>query len=357
MSRIAACAVDLITYRLDRPMGGSGVSEVDLLTAVLTDDGGATGFGFSYVIAGGGAPLAPLCRSLADRFLVGEPVPAPQPAWRAMAKSFNRTGSGWNMLALAALDVALWDLTAKRAGRPLGVAMGGAPRAVPVYASGPFQPGMAPAAAADAALAATEAGFRGVKPRVGAMPQDDATIAAVRAALPADRFLMLDVNEKGDLARARRLLEVARDHGVLFVEEPLPASDLGGFRRLADGAPVTIATGEHLQTLAAFEPYVADRMAGILQPDLAMIGGLTPSLALAEVAAFHGLGVAPHFLPGLFVHLAAAAPAVTWLEDFALLEPMFDGLPEMASDGTITIDAEVPGHGLSLSDRARALRD
>jgi len=356
MSRIAECAVDLITYRLDRPMGGSGVSEVDLLIAELKDDHDATGFGFSYVIAGGGAPLAPLCRSMADRFLLDKPVAPPQATWRTIAKSFNRTGSGWNMLALAALDVALWDLTAKRAGVPMGVAMGGVLRAVPVYASGPFQPGMAPAAAADAALAAVEAGFRGVKPRVGAVPQDDALIAAVTGALPADRFLMLDVNEKGDLARARRLLEVARDHGVLFVEEPLPASDLGGFRRLADGASVTVATGEHLQTLAAFEPYVADRLAGILQPDLAMIGGLTPSLALAEVAAFHGLGVAPHFLPGLFVHLAAAAPAVTWLEDFALLEPMFDGMPAMAPDGTMSVDAATAGHGLSLSDRARALR-
>ncbi len=356
MSRLTDCTVDLITYRLDRPMGGSGVSEVDLLIAHLTDQDGATGFGFSYVIAGGGAPLAPLCRALADRFLVGKPVPAPQAAWQAIAKSFNRTGSGWNMLALAALDVALWDLTARRAGMSLGVAMGGAPRAVPVYASGPFQPGMAPAAAVDAALAAVETGFRGVKPRVAAMPADDAMIAAVTGALPADRSLMLDVNEKGDLARARRLLEVARDHGVLFVEEPLPAADLGGFRRLADGAAVTIATGEHLQTLAAFEPYVADRLVGVLQPDLAMVGGLTPSLALTEVAAFHGLGVAPHFLPGLFVHLAAAAPAVTWLEDFALLEPLFDGLPAMAADGTMTIDPGTAGHGLSLSDRARALR-
>ncbi len=356
MTRIAACAVDLFTYRLDRPMGGSGVAEVDILTAELTDTDGARGFGFSYVIAGGGAPLAPICRGLAERFLVDKLVPAPPAAWRSIAKSFNRTGAGWNMLALAALDVALWDLAATRAGVSLGVAMGGAPRPTPVYASGPFQPGMAPAAAAEAALAATETGFRGVKPRVGAVPADDAMIAAVNAALPADRSLMLDVNEKGDLARARRLLEVARDHGVLFVEEPLPSSDLGGFRRLATGSAVTVATGEHLQTLTAFEPYVAGGLAGILQPDLAMIGGLTPSLALAEVAAFHGIGLAPHFLPGLFVHLAAASPAVTWLEDFALLEPMFDGWPAMTADGTMTVDAGRPGHGLALSDRARALR-
>lgn len=357
MARIVSCEIELLVYRLDRPMGGSGVSQVDLLAAELCDKEGAKGFGFSYVIAGGGAPLVPICRALADRFLAGQPAPAPQAAWQTMARSFNRTGAGWNMLALAALDVALWDLAAVRAGVPLGVAMGGAARPVPVYASGPFQPGMAPEAAADAARAAVETGFRGVKPRVGAVPQDASMIAAVAAALPSDRSLMLDANEKGDLARARRLLDVAGAHGALFVEEPLPASDLGGYRRLAGGSGPAVATGEHLQTMAAFEPYVADRLAAVLQPDLAMAGGLSPALALSQVAAFHGLSVAPHFLPGLFVHVAAASPAVTWLEDFPLLEPLFDNLPEMRTDGTMTVPADVPGHGLQLSDRARALRD
>ncbi len=82
MGQIAGCAVDLITYRLDRPMGGSGVSEVDLLVAELKDDQGAVGLGFSYVIAGGRAPLVPLCRTMADRFLVDKPMVPPQAAWR-----------------------------------------------------------------------------------------------------------------------------------------------------------------------------------------------------------------------------------------------------------------------------------
>ncbi len=356
MAIIDDVTVDLFTYTLDKPMGGSGVSQVDILTVEVRDADGAAGLGFSYVIAGGGGPLRVITEAIVERHVRGQPQQPPAATWRHIAKTFNRTGAGWNLLALAAIDVALWDLHAHQQGIPLGVAMGGAQRPVPVYESGRFQPGMAPEAAAETARAAVATGFRGVKPRVAAMPADVAMIAAVRQALPDDRFLMLDANEKGDLARARYLLDAARANGVSFVEEPVAAADLGAYRHLSANYGALVATGEHLQGAAAFEPYVAGGMAAVLQPDLAMIGGLTPSLDLARVAEFHGLGVAPHFLPSLFVHLAAASPAVRWLESFPLLEPMFDGLPEMNSDGCLAIDPARPGHGLSLSEHARRMR-
>ena len=199
-------------------------------------------------------------------------------------------------------------------------------------------------------------GFKGIKPRLGGQHADCRVIEALRKNLPADINLMLDINEKGDLTRARKLLDCARDHGVLFVEEPLPASDLGGYRQLAGQYGTLIATGEHLQGLVEFEPYISGGMAGVLQPDLAMIGGLTSAFNLAGICLFHGLAVAPHFLPGLFVHLAAAAPAVTWLEEFNLLEPVFSGWPEMKEDGTIGVRGNRFGHGLELSDLAKTIQ-
>ena len=144
------------TYVLDQPMGGSGVREVDLLIVEITDDHGVTGLGFSYVIAGNGSPLIKICNQLLNRIPGGQPIPHPRLFWSEAYKSFNRTGRGWNMLALAAIDLALWDYHSKQQNLALGVALGGEPRPVPVYASGPFQPGMDAVAAIDAAMKAIE---------------------------------------------------------------------------------------------------------------------------------------------------------------------------------------------------------
>ncbi|MGI9378615.1 MAG: enolase C-terminal domain-like protein [Methyloligellaceae bacterium] len=347
--------LNFFTYVLDQPMGGSGVREVDVLTVEIEDDHGVAGLGFSYVIAGNGSPLVSICEQLLGKIAHGDDIPHPAAFWNNAYKSFNRTGRGWNMLALAAIDVALWDYLAKRQNLPLGNALGGQARQVPVYSSGPFQPGMSAQEAITAAEEVMSKGYSGVKPRLSGQSGDAATLSRIREGLPDKCALMIDVNEKGNLPGVQRLLSCARDCQVEFVEEPLPAKDLGGYRRLAGEFGSLIATGEHLQGLVEFEPYVAGQMAATLQPDLAMIGGLTPVLQLAQICTFHGIGLAPHFLPGLFVHIAAAAPALTWLEEFTLLEPMFDGWTELSPSGTLSFDTTIAGHGLQLSDRARAI--
>jgi L-alanine-DL-glutamate epimerase-like enolase superfamily enzyme len=164
---------------------------------------------------------------------------------------------------------------------------------------------------------------------------------------------MVDANEKGDLPRAQRLLAAAADAGALFVEEPLPATEVLGYRLLAATAPCPIAHGEHLQGLDRFAVALADRTASVIQPDLAMAGGLTPCLQVAQLAQGAGVSVAPHFLPGLFVHLAAASPAVTWLEDFPLVEPYLEGWPQM-QDGMLSL-SDRPGHGLTVPASTRRL--
>jgi L-alanine-DL-glutamate epimerase-like enolase superfamily enzyme len=83
-----------------------------------------------------------------------------------------------------------------------------------------------------------------------------------------------------------------------------------------------------------------------------MMGGITESLRVATIAEHYGLAVAPHFLPALYVHLAAAAPAVRWLEHFPLLEPLFDRPADLDANGEIA-PRETPGHGLAWAPGAR----
>lgn len=355
MTKIADIDISLLEIKFDKPRGGSGVRQVDLIAADIRDDDGRTGLGFSYVIGGGGGIVATIADQLAQRFLADAVLSHPETHWAEIETSFNRTGGGPNLVALAALDVAMWDLHARRSDETLSLAMGGNGDAVPIYGSGGFSPAMKPEEAAETAVALRDAGFRGVKPRVNAQPADAAVIEAVRGAVGDEISVMVDANEKGDLMRASRLLSAAAEHGVLFVEEPLPARDLLGYRTLAQNAPCTIAAGEHLQGLDRFTAMMVDGVVSTIQPDLAMAGGLTPCLAVARAAAPLGVVVAPHFLPGLFVQFAGIAGSGLWIEDFPLLEEAFEGWPEMAADGTMAA-RETPGHGLTLTDAARKTR-
>lgn len=348
--RIARIVVDLLQYRLARPVGGSGVAQVDVILAEVTLDSGASGLGFSYVLQGGGEPALAAARALAQKRLLGQAFHHPEAAWHLLTAALNRTRRGPNYIGLAALDVALWDLHAKVLDVPLGVAMGGAPRNVKVYGSGDFAPSHAPEEAAAIARSHAARGLAGVKPRVGGRRADADVMRAVVEAVSID--VMVDANEKCTPASAHRLVASARELGVLFVEEPLPADDIAGLRALGAAFPGLIAGGEHLQGAAEMLPLIGERMVGVVQPDLAMVGGLTEVLRVARIAQAFGVETAPHFLPGLFVHCACAVPGITWLEEFPLLEPLFSGWPELSHDGTLAM-REVAGHGLLLADGAR----
>jgi L-alanine-DL-glutamate epimerase-like enolase superfamily enzyme len=349
---IDSAAAHLLRYQLKQAVGGSGVSFVDVIVVDVTDSEGLTGLGVSYVLAASGTVARHAALEQLDKFVSGKPLVPPQASWRTIAASFNRTGLGPNLIGLAAIDVALWDLHAKRLNIPLGVAMGGEPRLVDVYGSGGFTAGQSPSAAAETTASHLERGFKAVKPRVSGDPSDAPLLRAVRAALGDAAHLMADANEKCDISRARWLLQVAGDQGVLFVEEPLPASEVAGYRALAQHG-VGIATGEHFQSRESFVSLMTEGAVAVIQPDLAMVGGLTPVLELCTVANALNVAVSPHFFPGLFVHVAAAAPNLKWLEDFPLLEPLFDGWPAIGIDGRMKPGTS-PGHGLTLQDEFRA---
>lgn len=351
-ARIVTATAGLIPFKLAQAVGGSGVSAVDVIVVEISDADGARGLGFSYVIGGHGGVAFKAAQDQVMRFVDGQALPPPAALWRKINASFNRTGPGPNLVALAAIDVAAWDLHARKLGLPLGVAMGGALRSVPVYGSGGFNTSQPPQAAADIAIEQAARGLTAVKPRVKGMASDAALLAAVRDAIPSHVQIMADANEKCDLPQALWLMALAREHGLLFVEEPLPARSLDGYRRLAASGGGAIATGEHLQTRADFLPFISERIASVIQPDLAMAGGLTPVLEIATLAEAFDAIVSPHFLPGLFAHVAAAAPALRWLEEFPLLEPLFEGWPGVDANGTMTASSG-PGHGLALNERYR----
>ena len=197
------------------------------------------------------------------------------------------------------------------------------------------------------------AGCKAVKLRLAGDHADIERMRVVAEGLPMGVDLMVDANERCNLPRARWLAEACAEFGVLFFEEPLPADALAAYAALATSSPVPIATGEHLQGLVELAPYFESRACAVVQPDIAMMGGLTESLRIAQIADYHGMAVSPHFLPALFVHLACALPNVPWLEDFPLLEPLFGAAAAM-DDRAMIAPRDAPGHGIAWAEGARA---
>jgi L-alanine-DL-glutamate epimerase-like enolase superfamily enzyme len=351
-ARITESSAELWRYELPTPIGGSGTTVVDIVVVTMRDADGTDGMGWSYVMGGGGEPVCALARSMLARFVADQPAMAPQALWRRCAGSLNRLGRGAGYLALCAIDICAWDLHARAMDLPLGIAMGGAARTMPLYGSGGLWPFMAPDEAADRVRQYVARGIRGVKMRVAGTHADLARMAAVYDALPDNVHLMADANERCDLLRARWLAAACAEHEMLWLEEPLPAYDYAGFAQLAPTSPVAIATGEHLQGCAEFQPLFAAKGCALAQPDPAMMGGITECLRLATVAEHFGVVVAPHFNPALFIHVAAAAPAMQWLEDFPVLEPLFDDPPTWDKNGDFAMPTG-PGHSIRFQPGVR----
>ena len=348
----AECYAEMLRFPLSGPTGGSGITEVDVIAVDLEDSDGATGSGFSYVLGGGGSTVLTATDDLLDRFVVGQNSIPPQALWQHLSGSLNRLGRGIGYLAIAAIDVAAWDLYARRLDKALGTVLGGEARAVPVYGSGGFGPTQDTEAAVARALLYAEMGYTAIKLRVAGNHDDISRMHAVRDELPNGIHIMVDANEKLDLARAQWLANECAEINTMWLEEPLPAEDINGYLALAATSPVPIATGEHHQGAVELAPLFDAHAITVVQPDLAMMGGITECLRVAQLADHFGIVVSPHFLPALFAHLAAAAPAIRWLEDFPLLEPLFIDLAEIDESGSIK-PSETPGHGMRWATGAR----
>lgn len=292
--------------------------------------------------------------------------------WEAMFRTLGYDRRGVGIMAISALDVAMWDLRARALGVPLYRLLGGARRrTVPAYAAGPyFRPGGDPYRAfADEAAAYAADGYRALKMKIGVGPAEDAqAVAAVRGAVGRDVAIMVDANQGYTVSGALELARRIEPYDVTWLEEPVAPDDLAGYRRVAEGCRVPIAGGEALGGLRAFVDFLTVGAPGIVEPDLAVCGGFTEGMRIAAVAEGLGVPLVPHVW-GTAVTLYAslqwlavlpsgrgAGPwALPWLEYDRSPNPLRDLFGTMAldADGTVTIP-DGPGLGVEVHREAFA---
>jgi L-alanine-DL-glutamate epimerase-like enolase superfamily enzyme len=332
-----------------RPM-----TEVAILFAEIWTDNGLYGVGFGYSKRAGGPGQYAHAKEIGAELLGEDPNDIGK-IWQKLAWAGASVGrSGLATQAIAAIDVALWDLKAKRAGLPLAKLLGAHRDSVRCYnTSGGFLHTPVEQVL-DNATASLESGIGGIKIKVG-HPEagvDLARVTAVRERIGDTVPLMVDANQQWDRASAQRLGRALEPFDLVWIEEPLDAYDHEGHAALAASLDTPIATGEMLTSVAEHAELITARACDIIQPDAPRIGGITQFVRLTALAEHHHLQLAPHFAMEIHLHLAAAYSLEPWVEHFDWLNPLFDERLE-TRDGRMIVPGR-PGLGITVSEQARA---
>jgi L-alanine-DL-glutamate epimerase-like enolase superfamily enzyme len=265
---------------------------------------------------------------------------------------------GITISALSGIDIALWDLLGQALDQPVWRLLGGRLRdRIPAYASG----GWAPVGGVGAQLRRyVEQGHRAVKMRVGLQDRsvDDsaARVHEARERLGPGIGLMVDAHGTWSVREAQRFARKVADCDLAWLEEPVSPDNVAGQAEVRAATDIPIAAGETEQTRFAFRDLIEARAVDVLQPDVAIAGGITETLRICALAATHGLTVAPHLWGGavLFasgLHLAVAIPCVTALEFSRGENPLLHDLLEepFELDNGAVRAPDRPGLGLTLN--------
>jgi L-alanine-DL-glutamate epimerase-like enolase superfamily enzyme len=330
------------------------MTEVVFLVAEITTEQGHTGLGFSYSKRAGGPAQYAHAQEVASAAIGEDPNDIAKLYTKLLWAGASVGRSGVATQALAAIDIALYDLKAKRADLPLAKLLGSHRDSVRTYnTSGGFLNASIDEVK-DRASRSIEEGIGGIKIKVG-LPDtrtDLARVEAVREHIGPDVPLMVDANQQWDRTTALRMGRRLEPYDLVWIEEPLDAYDAEGHAALAAALDTPIATGEMLASVAEHERLIATRACDIIQPDAPRVGGITQFLRLLTLADQAGLDLAPHFAMEIHLHLAATYPREPWVEHFDWLDPLFEERLE-TKDGRMLVP-DRPGLGVTLTDQARA---
>jgi mandelate racemase len=347
---IRARGIDLA---LQRPVEtASGVMRTAPLVLVdLETEEGVTGR--SYVRCYTPVALDPLARLIAnlDPLLRGDAA-APASVERKLQQHFRLLGpQGLTGIAMAGIDMALWDARAKACGVPLVTLLGGEPKPIPAYASLRTMKA-APAAAEAAELIGR--GFTAIKVKIGRadLAADLVTIRAVRDAIGGDAKLMVDYNQSLSVPDAIERARALDDEGVYWIEEPTRADDFDGHARIAAAAKTAIQLGENWWGTSDMAKSIAAHASDHAMLDVMKLGGVSGWLRAAALADAAGLPASSHTFPELSAHLLGVTPTCRFLEYLDHAGPLLTEPVRVENGHVVTPDR--PGSGLEWDEAAVA---
>lgn len=328
-----------------------GIDALESIVVEIETEAGTVG----VATGSGGVPAAWMIRNHFARFLIGEDARNLNLVWDRLYRASLPYGrKGVTLMAISAVDLALWDLVGKQREEPVYNLIGGRSRPeITFYGTGPD------------AGAIQRLGFWGAKVPLPEGPFDGEAglrrnvefLAAQRAAVGPDFPLMVDCYMALDVPYAIRLAELCKPLDIYWWEEVLSPEDVEGYRTIRAAHPtLKWTTGEHEYTRYGFRDLIASRLIDILQPDVMWVGGLTECLRIAAHAAAYDTPVVPHGSGPYSYHFIAAQTGPAFCEyvlasaDGQSVLPvfgaLFDGEP-LYRDGRMVLP-DAPGFGMSL---------
>jgi mandelate racemase len=351
MPRIKSLKVRAVRVPMAQPhrTAGGVLSESPLvLTDVLGDDeivGHSAVFTYTTATL---KPTAELIQNL-DALIVGEAL-APLEIEQKLASRFRLLGTqGLVGIALAAIDMALWDALARRHETSLVGLLGGAPRPIPAYGAVGYDGAEVCARGAAEWVAR---GFTGVKAKIGypTVREDLEVIRAIRKAVGDAVAIMVDYNQCLTPAEAVQRLRVLDGEGLTWVEEPTLAHDYTGHALIAREANTPIQCGENWWGTLDLRHALAAKASDFIMPDVMKIGGVTGWLRAAALAHAEGIRVSSHLWPEISAQLLCTTPNAHWLEYADWWNAILSD-PLRIEGGMAIVDTAV-GSGVSWDEKA-----
>jgi L-alanine-DL-glutamate epimerase-like enolase superfamily enzyme len=331
------------------PLGtGRTMIHRDLIVVEVETRGGLVGMGYLHILTPT-VQTTMLClnEAIIPR-LIGKDATTIEAIWKDLWNATYGAGRmGIIVMAISAIDIALWDLIGKKARMPLHRLWGHMRSEIPIYGSGCYR-GLGGDGMIEKAHQLVAEGFKAIKMQVGHLfdrRTDVANVQGMREALGPEIEIMLDVNRGWTTDTAILTGRQMCEYDIYWIEEPVAAEDIAGYMRVADALETRIVGGESNFMRYDMRPFFENPKIPILQPD-PMRGGLSEMRKIAAIADTWGMQIAPHVFPELAIQVMASIPNGVWLEHMGWLDDIWVEGPRVA-DGMAFVP-ERHGHGLTV---------